>query len=89
MASLVAAMNCLAKKSRCSSHSIFAGSIPLYRNGELIGAIGVSGDGIDQDDLIAAAGSAGYTPAVSIRSDQFSVRGVRLPFVKFPRSPNL
>jgi uncharacterized protein GlcG (DUF336 family) len=68
---------------------IFAGSIPLYRNGELIGAIGVSGDGIDQDDLIAAAGSVGYAPAVSIRSDQFFVRGVRLPFVKFPRNPNL
>jgi len=68
---------------------IFAGSIPLYRNGELIGAIGVSGDGIDQDDYIAAAGSIGYTPAPSIRADQFFVRGVRLPFVKFPRSPNL
>lgn len=68
---------------------IFAGSIPLYRNGELIGAIGISGDGTDQDDLIAAAGSAGYTPAAGMRSDQFFVRGVRLPFVKLPRSPNL
>lgn len=68
---------------------IFAGSIPLYKNGELVGAIGISGDGIDQDDLIAAAGSVGYTPAVGIRSDQFFVRSVRLPFVKFPRSPNL
>ena len=68
---------------------IFAGSIPLYRNGELIGAIGISGDGIDQDDYIAAGGSVGFTPPASIRSDQFFVRGVRLPFVKFPRSPNL
>ncbi|HEY6046286.1 MAG TPA: heme-binding protein [Pyrinomonadaceae bacterium] len=68
---------------------IFAGSIPLYKNGELVGAIGISGDGIDQDDLIAAAGAAGYAPASSIRSDQFFVRSVRLPFVKFPRSPNL
>jgi hypothetical protein len=68
---------------------IFAGSIPLYKNGELVGAIGISGDGIDQDDLIAAGGSVGYTPAVGIRSDQFFVRSVRLPFVKFPRSPNL
>ena len=67
----------------------FAGSIPLYKNGELVGAIGISGDGIDQDDLIAAGGAVGYTPAVNIRSDQFFVRGVRLPFVKFPRSPNL
>ena len=68
---------------------IFAGSIPLYKNGELVGAIGISGDGIDQDDLIAAAGAAGYAPPVNMRSDQFFVRGVRLPFVKFPRSPNL
>jgi hypothetical protein len=68
---------------------IFAGSIPLYKNGELVGAIGISGDGIDQDDLIAAGGAVGFTPAVAIRSDQFFVRSVRLPFVKFPRSPNL
>jgi len=32
---------------------IFPGSVPLYRGSTLIGAIGVSGDGIDQDDLIA------------------------------------
>jgi len=68
---------------------IFAGSIPLYKNGELVGAIGISGDGIDQDDLIAAGGSVGYSPPIGIRSDQFFVRSVRLPFVKFPRSPNL
>jgi uncharacterized protein GlcG (DUF336 family) len=68
---------------------IFAGSIPLYKNGELVGAIGISGDGIDQDDLVAAGGSVGYTPPVNIRADQFFVRSVRLPFVKLPRSPNL
>src|SRR5213075_2829271 len=32
---------------------IFAGSVPLYKNGTLVGAIGVSGDGIDQDDYIS------------------------------------
>ena len=68
---------------------IFAGSVPLYKNGVLVGAIGISGDGIDQDDLIAAAGANGFSPPVNIRSDQFFVRGVRLPFLKFPRSPNL
>jgi len=68
---------------------IFAGSIPLYKNGEFVGAIGISGDGIDQDDLIGAAGAAGFAPPVNIRSDQFFVRSVRLPFVKFPRSPIL
>jgi uncharacterized protein GlcG (DUF336 family) len=68
---------------------IFAGSVPLYKSGVLVGAIGISGDGIDQDDIIAAAGAQGYSPAASVRADQLTVRGVRLPFLKFPRSPNL
>ncbi len=68
---------------------IFPGSVPLYKNGVLVGAIGISGDGVDQDDLIAAAGDAGFAPPAAIRSDQIFVRGVRLPFLKFPRSPNL
>jgi uncharacterized protein GlcG (DUF336 family) len=68
---------------------IFPGSVPLYKNGALVGAIGISGDGVDQDDIISAAGGNGYSPAPAIRSDQVFVRGVRLPFLKFPRSPNL
>lgn len=68
---------------------IFPGSVPIYKNGVLAGAIGISGDGVDQDDLIGAAGGNGYAPPAAIRSDQFFVRGVRLPFLKFPRSPNL
>ena len=68
---------------------IFPGSAPLYKNGVLVGAIGISGDGVDQDDLIAGAGSNGYAPPLAIRSDQVFVRGVRLPYLKFPRSPNL
>jgi uncharacterized protein GlcG (DUF336 family) len=68
---------------------IFPGSAPLYKNGALVGAIGISGDGVDQDDLIAGAGSAGYAPPAAMRSDQVFVRGVRLPYLKFPRSPNL
>jgi uncharacterized protein GlcG (DUF336 family) len=68
---------------------IFPGSVPMYKNGVLVGAIGISGDGVDQDDLISAGGGNGYSPAPEIRSDQFFVRGVRLPFLKFPRSPNL
>jgi uncharacterized protein GlcG (DUF336 family) len=68
---------------------IFPGSVPVYKNGVLVGAIGISGDGVDQDDLISAGGGNGYSPAPAIRSDQVFVRGVRLPFLKFPRSPNL
>jgi uncharacterized protein GlcG (DUF336 family) len=37
---------------------IFAGGVPLYRDGILVGAIGVSGDGIDQDDMIAFYGAS-------------------------------
>lgn len=37
---------------------IFPGSVPLYRGNTLIGAIGVSGDGIDQDDMISFFGAS-------------------------------
>ncbi len=69
--------------------TIFAGGIPLYRNGVLIGAIGVSGDGIEQDDLIAAAGTEDFLADPSIRADNFLYLGARLPYVKFPRDSEL
>jgi uncharacterized protein GlcG (DUF336 family) len=84
-----ASVPCTSIPSLPNGIQIFAGSIPLYKNGVLVGAIGISGDGIDQDDIIAAAGSNGFVPPAAIRADQVFVRGVRLPFVKFPRSPNL
>ncbi|MBK8302277.1 MAG: heme-binding protein [Chloracidobacterium sp.] len=68
---------------------IFAGGIPLYRGNVLVGAIGVSGDGIDQDDLIAAGGANNFAPPQGMWSDKFFVRGVRLPFLKFPARPFL
>lgn len=37
---------------------IFAGGVPLYRGHTLIGAIGVSGDGTSQDDLVAFFGAS-------------------------------
>jgi len=37
---------------------IFAGGVPLYRGATLIGGIGVSGDGIDQDDMTAFYGAS-------------------------------
>jgi uncharacterized protein GlcG (DUF336 family) len=68
---------------------IFPGGIPLYKNGQLAGGIGVSGDGVDQDDYIAAAGATGFEPSPAIRSDQVTYRNVRLPYIKFPRQPDL
>ena len=81
--------SCTSIPSLPNGIQIFAGSVPLYKNGVLVGAIGISGDGIDQDDLIGAAGANGFSPPITVRSDQIFVRGVRLPFLKFPRSPNL
>jgi len=81
---------------------IFPGGVPIYRGNVLVGAIGVSGDGIDQDDMTAflgtrnagvrLGGSIGLPPA-SIRSDQIeaNVAGspVRLRFVGCPFAPFL
>ncbi len=47
----------------------FPGGLPLYKNGVFVGGIGVSGDGVDQDELVAEAGAAGYEPSPVIRVD--------------------
>jgi uncharacterized protein GlcG (DUF336 family) len=39
---------------------IFAGGIPLKKNGEIVGAIGVSGGSGEQDHAVAEAGAAAY-----------------------------
>ena len=79
---------------------IFPGAVPIYRSGQLIGAIGVSGDGIDQDDMIsflgvnnasAQLGTFGNAPA-AIRADQIVVpvgTGVRLRYISCPFAPFL
>jgi uncharacterized protein GlcG (DUF336 family) len=68
--------------------TIFPGGFPLYRNGQLIGAIGVSGDGVDQDDIVGASGTHDFLAPFSIRADQFAYLGARLPYAKFPRDPD-
>ncbi len=67
--------------------TIFPGGFPLYRDGYLVGAIGISGDGVDQDDLIGASGCAAFLAKSRIRADTFTYRGARLPYAKFPRDP--
>lgn len=69
--------------------TIFPGAFGLYRNGVLIGAIGISGDGVDQDDIVAASGTHDFLAPISIQADQFFFRGTRLPYAKFPRDPGL
>ena len=67
----------------------FPGSVGLYKNGVLVGGFGVSGDGVDQDDFATSNGAQAFLPADAMRvdQDQFQIRGVRLPFFKFPRNP--
>jgi hypothetical protein len=79
---------------------IFPGAVPIYRNGTLIGAIGISGDGIDQDDMIAFLGLAnaasilgGATPPTHApapqRADMLTVPGGQLRYVNCPVNPFL
>ncbi len=77
---------------------IFAGGVPIYRGEQLIGAIGVSGDGIDQDDMIAFLGlhnaaqrlatGVGNAPAAR-RADTVAASGVNLRYVNCPVTPFL
>lgn len=105
--------------------TIFPGGVPLYKKGKLVGAVGISGDGVDQDDLIAFSGGKRYAPPVANRSDAISegatvdlilgkleflgdhyaldrkfrvfsrnrimagLDDIRLPYVKFPRNPEV
>ena len=69
--------------------TIFPGGFPLYRNGVVIGAVGVSGDGIEQDDIIAASGVSTFPSVEAIRADRTQYRGARLPYARFPRNPAL
>jgi uncharacterized protein GlcG (DUF336 family) len=80
---------------------IFAGSVPIYKNGVLAGGIGVSGDGIDQDDMISFLGLYNAGQAIhsveeaptAIRADNIviTVNGdkVRLRYVNCPVAPFL
>ena len=66
----------------------FPGSSPLYKNSSvLVGGFGVSGDGVDQDDVVTSVGEISLTAPVSKRADQYYVAGVRLPYQKFNRNP--
>jgi uncharacterized protein GlcG (DUF336 family) len=65
----------------------FPGSAGLYRGGTLVGGLGVSGDGVDQDDFVTSGGTKGFEAPTNIRADQIVINGVRLPYFKFPRNP--
>lgn len=56
----------------------FPGGVPLYKNDRLVGAVGVSGSTVDQDEAVAVAASRGFEAPAHLRSD--SVADV--PYVK-------
>ncbi len=79
---------------------IFPGGIPIYRSvlgvPQVVGGIGVSGDGIDQDDMIAFLGLSqaaaalgtgfGQAPA-NLRADTIGLPGGQLRYVQCPQAP--
>ena len=77
---------------------IFPGAVPIYRGDVLIGALGISGDGIDQDDMIAFLGvhNAGQilnnglgNAAAARRADNLVPGNSRLRYVQCPQGPFL
>lgn len=77
---------------------VFPGGVPIFRGQTLIGAVGVSGDGIDQDDMVAFLGlhraavelgtGIGNAPPAR-RADRLTPNGTRLRYVSCPVSPFL
>jgi uncharacterized protein GlcG (DUF336 family) len=72
----------------------FPGSVPLYRGDRVIGGLGVSGDGVEQDDYVSQLGSEGFHPPDALRVDNSVMtdgkgRAVRLPYLKLPRNPEI
>jgi len=65
----------------------FPGATPLYVNGKLVGGLGVSGDGVEQDDYVTVLAAGEFLPDRKIWADQVKIKGVRLPMFKFPRQP--
>jgi uncharacterized protein GlcG (DUF336 family) len=75
----------------------FPGSAPLYKDvtgssetsRQLVGGLGVSGDGVFQDDDVTAVAALQYAPPSRKRADFVKLRDVRLPFLKFNRNPHV
>jgi uncharacterized protein GlcG (DUF336 family) len=77
---------------------IFPGGFPIFRGDSLVGGIGVSGDGVDQDDMIAFLGlynggieagtGIGNAPA-NVRANLISAFGIAPRYVNCPYAPFL
>lgn len=88
--------NCTGLNRLPNGIQIFPGGVPIYRGSQLVGAIGVSGDGVDQDDMVAFLGvhNAGAVLSGAIgnappprRADTLVPGGARLRYVQCPQAP--
>ncbi len=70
----------------------FPGGSPLYKNDAngnavLVGGLGVSGDGVTQDDVETFGAGQGFGPPSNLTADNFFFKAIRLPFMQFNRHP--
>lgn len=76
---------------------IFPGGFPIFKGDTLVGAIGVSGDGVDQDDMVGylgvinGAAAVGSTmrpfPSTLLTANELSNSGEFLKYVQCPQTP--
>jgi len=80
---------------------IFPGSVPINKSGVLVGALGISGDGVDQDDMVAFLGVNNASVALGgriknaprgLRADRVRItqggsQALRLRYVQCPVAP--
>jgi uncharacterized protein GlcG (DUF336 family) len=80
---------------------IFPGSVPIFKSGVLVGALGISGDGVDQDDMVAFLGVNNASVALRgglknaprgqradrVRITQGGSQALRLRYVQCPVAP--
>ncbi len=92
------ATSCTGIAQLANGIQIFPGGVPIYRGNQLVGAIGVSGDGVDQDDMVAFLGlaNAGKTLASGVANAPPGIRadnivppgtGTNLLYVQCPQAP--
>jgi uncharacterized protein GlcG (DUF336 family) len=64
----------------------FPGSTALYTGRTLQGGYGISGDGVDQDDIVTFFGTTGFSAPFARQAGQYFVRSIRLPYIKWSRT---
>jgi len=76
------------------------GSVPIYKNGEAVGGVGIEGDGVytvDRDpsdfdqpfeEVVAVAAARGFEAPTLIRGDNILVDGIRLAYLNVNNAPN-